>query len=65
VVHRLAFRSLLGFTPEKQDCLAYYAAHAASFNAAAQAKIAQTNIPREYNFHLTSRDISRQPSDFP
>lgn len=59
VMHRLAFRSLLGFTPQREDCLAYFAMHSAAFDTAASAKIAAANIPPGRNFHLNSRDVSR------
>lgn len=60
VMHRLAFRSLLGFTPQRADCLAYFAIHSAAFEAAASVKVAAANVPAGRNFHLNSRDVSRQ-----
>ncbi|MEZ2128962.1 MULTISPECIES: hypothetical protein [unclassified Sinorhizobium] len=60
VIHRLAFRSLLGFTPQREDCLAYFTMHSVAFDAAASAKIAAANIPPGRSFHLNSRDVSRQ-----
>jgi hypothetical protein len=57
VVHRLAFRTLLGTLPTEQDCLGYFAAHRAGFEAAAAAKIAGKQLSPMVNFHLTSREI--------
>ena len=63
VVHRLAFRRLLGFTPSRDDCLAYFAIHATAFDAAALAKINRESTPFGFRFHLTSRDIGKQVSE--
>lgn len=60
MMHRLAFRSLLGRVPQRNDCLAYFAAHDGVFRAAAALKIARQGIAPAHNFHLTSRDIARQ-----
>jgi hypothetical protein len=59
-VHRLALRTLLGFEPSADDCLAYFQATAPAFRAAAAAKIANRQVAAGANFHLTSRDIARQ-----
>jgi len=59
-VHRLAFRALLGERePAPEDCLAYAAAHRASFEAAAVGKIAQRGYGVTASLHLTSRDVAR------
>jgi hypothetical protein len=60
VVHRRAFRTLLRSEPTPQDCLRYFARVEHAFRSAANAKIAQKNIPIGMNFHLTSRDITRK-----
>ncbi|CAN7694575.1 hypothetical protein LJR231_005698 [Phyllobacterium sp. LjRoot231] len=60
IVHRLAFRRLLGFTPDRDDCIAYFAGHVTAFGAAASAKIAVRRMLPACNFHLDSRDIRRQ-----
>ncbi|HEY5305223.1 MAG TPA: DUF1488 family protein [Pseudolabrys sp.] len=60
VVHRRAFRTLLGFDPSPQDCECYFRANRAAFEAAARAKILEKNITSGLSFHLTSRDIARQ-----
>jgi hypothetical protein len=60
MLHRLAFRRLLGRDPRRDDCMAYFAAHDGVFRAAAALKIARHAIARGRNFHLTSRDIARQ-----
>jgi hypothetical protein len=60
MVHRLAFRRLLGRTPQRDDCMAYFAARASTFRIAAASKIARCGIAVGRNFHLTSRDIARQ-----
>jgi len=59
-VHRGAFRTLLGFEPSPNDCLAYFADHEQAFRSAANAKIARKLIPAGTNLHLTSRDIARK-----
>ena len=59
VVHRRAFRTLLGHAPSEGDCLAFFAKHPAAFAAAAAAKIAGRNLAPDANFHLTSRDLLR------
>lgn len=51
MVHRLAFRRLLGFTPLRADCLAFFAAHAPAFGAAAAKKIALRGIAPGRNLH--------------
>ncbi|CAO3362629.1 hypothetical protein [Azospirillum palustre] len=59
-VHRLAFRALLDQRePMPEDCLAFAAAHRASFEAAASDKIAQRGYGAAASLHLTSRDVAR------
>jgi hypothetical protein len=60
MVHRLAFRTLLRFSPEPEDCEAFFRVHERAFHAAAKAKIVQKLVAHGVNFHLTSRDVSRQ-----
>jgi hypothetical protein len=60
MVHRLAFRTLLRFSPQPADCEAFFRAHERAFRAAALAKIVQEKVGHGVNFHLTSRDVSRQ-----
>jgi hypothetical protein len=60
MVHRLAFRRLLGRTPRPADCLAYFTTYAPAFCAAAAAKIARDGLAPGRSFHLNSRDIARQ-----
>jgi hypothetical protein len=59
VMHRRAFRALLGREGEAQACLDWFAAHRNDFEAAARRKIAWTDLAPEANFHLTSRDLKR------
>jgi hypothetical protein len=59
-VHRGAFRTLLGFDPAPNDCLAFFRDHERAFEAAAGLKIARKRIPAGRNLHLTSRDIARK-----
>jgi hypothetical protein len=59
MLHRLAFRRLLGRDPQWHDCMAYFAAREGVFRAAAALKISQHSIAPGRNFHLTSRDIAR------
>jgi hypothetical protein len=60
MVHRRAFRTLLGFSPSPDDCETFFRANRSAFQAAAQAKILEKNIARGLNFHLTSRDVARR-----
>lgn len=60
VVHRRAFRTLLGFSPTPQECESFFCANRAAFEAAASAKIGDGKVVRGLNFHLTSRDVARQ-----
>lgn len=59
-VHRRAFRTLLRQEPVRDDCMAYFNRFEAAFRAAATAKIALKDIPKDRNLHLTSRDIARK-----
>lgn len=59
VVHRLAFRSLMRIVPTPETCIAYFTAHEGAFRASAQGKISRKGLPRNANFHLTSRDLVR------
>lgn len=59
VVHRHAFRTLLGRMPTPQDCAAFYGDHFAAFQAAAAAKLGRTAAVPDAHFHLTSRDLAR------
>ena len=60
MVHRRAFRTLLRTTPAPRDCVEYFSAHQEAFLAAARAKLLRTAPPSNANFHLTSRDVTRQ-----
>jgi len=60
MVHRRAFRTLLGFDPAPADCLRHFGEHAPAFRSAAAAKIAQKKLVAGTNLHLTSRDIARK-----
>lgn len=57
VIHRRAFRALLGFLPEPNDCCAYFENQQDIFQRAAAAKIARAVVLSENSFHLNSRDI--------
>jgi hypothetical protein len=59
MVHRHAFRTLLGRYPLPEECAAYFNDHRAVFQAAAGAKLASTSVAADANFHLTSRDLAR------
>ena len=58
VVHRLAFRALVGRPANDRECLAYFRAQAGAFEDAARAKIAGRGLGHGENFHLTSRDVT-------
>ena len=60
MVHRRAFRTLLRATPSPRDCIAFFNAHREAFQAAARAKLQRAGLSPTANFHLTSRDITRQ-----
>ena len=61
MVHRLAFRTLIGQRPSEEECLTWFAAHRGAFEAAASVKIARGVAG---NFHLTSRDVFGQLETF-
>lgn len=58
-VHFGAFRTLLGFEPAPDDCVAYFQKFEVAFRSAANGKIARKAIPAGTNLHLTSRDIAK------
>jgi hypothetical protein len=60
VVHRRAFRTLLRVTPSPRECVEFFNAHREAFQAAARAKLLRVNLTKTANFHLTSRDVTRQ-----
>jgi hypothetical protein len=60
MVHRRAFRALLRATPWPPQCVEFFNAHQEAFQAAARAKLLRTQVATTANFHLTSRDVSRQ-----
>ena len=60
MVHRQAFRTLLRETPTPRECVEFFNTHQEAFLAAARAKLLRTKPPTTANFHLTSRDVSRQ-----
>jgi hypothetical protein len=60
MVHRRAFRTLLGATPSPRQCIEFFSAHHEAFQAAARVKLLQTRVATTANFHLTSRDVSRR-----
>jgi hypothetical protein len=59
MIHRLAFRRLVGFAPEAADCLTFFNDNAVAFQAAATDKASRENLAPGRNFHLTSRDVRR------
>jgi hypothetical protein len=60
MVHRRAFRTLLRETPSQQQCVDFYLSHRDAFQAAARAKMMRADVADTANFHLTSRDVTRQ-----
>jgi hypothetical protein len=60
MVHRRAFRTLLRAMPSPQDCVEFFNTHREAFQAAARAKLQRVNVSETANFHLTSRDVTRQ-----
>ena len=63
VVHRLAFRALVGARLSPEICLAYFRENRARFNDAARAKASLKGLTPHSNFHLTSRDLRRAPTE--
>jgi hypothetical protein len=59
VIHRRAFRTLLGFDPTPQDCMGYFDRERPAFQQAALKKIRISSIESETNLHLNSRNIRR------
>jgi hypothetical protein len=60
MVHRRAFRTLLQAVPSPRQCVDFYHSHRDAFQAAARAKVVRAGVARTANFHLTSRDVTRQ-----
>ena len=60
MVHRRAFRTLLRTTPSPQQCVDFFNTHQVAFQAAARAKVLRASVANTANFHLTSRDVTRQ-----
>jgi hypothetical protein len=60
MVHRRAFRTLLRTVPSPQECVDFYHTHSEAFQAAAGAKVVSASVTNTANFHLTSRDATRQ-----
>ena len=60
MVHRRAFRTLLRTTPSPQQCVDFFNTHQDAFQAAARAKVLRASVANTANFHLTSRDVTRQ-----
>jgi hypothetical protein len=60
MVHRRAFRTLLRTTPSPQQCVDFFNTHQEAFQAAARAKVLRASVANTANFHLTSRDVTRQ-----
>jgi hypothetical protein len=61
LIHRRAFKTILGFDPTPDDCAACFQQREPAFQAAATAKISRAALAADANFHLTSRDILRAP----
>lgn len=57
VIHRRAFRTLLGFSPESKDCFVYFENRRDIFQHAATEKISRARVLADGSFHLNSRDI--------
>lgn len=57
VMHRRAFRVLLGQDATPQQCLDYFRAQRTAFERAAQIKIARTGLADDARFHINSRDV--------
>jgi len=60
MVHRRAFGTLLRTTPSPQQCVDFFNTHQDAFQAAARAKVLRASVANTANFHLTSREVTRQ-----
>jgi hypothetical protein len=65
VIHRRAFRVLLGFAAPAAACIDYFAMQRAAFERAARHKIQRATLDAGANFHLNSRDIQRAATESP
>jgi len=61
VVHRGAFRTLLGAEPTPQACLTYFEEFEDAFRAAASLKMTRKYIPVGTNLHLSSNESRCRP----
>jgi len=59
-VHQRAFGTLLGGASLQADCERYFHANSSAFERAAAAKIERARLTSQENFHLNSRDITRE-----
>lgn len=59
MIHRLAFRTLIGRSPDATACVMFFADNKPAFLLAAENKISQGKIEIHRNFHLNSRDVRR------
>jgi hypothetical protein len=50
----------LGVAPSPQQCVDFFTTHQKAFQAAARAKVLRASVADTANFHLTSRDVTRQ-----
>lgn len=64
VVHRRAFRALLGDIATPEQCAEYFGTQQPAFERAANRKITRNQIARDANFHLNSRDIKRAAEEY-
>ncbi|MBR0698163.1 hypothetical protein [Bradyrhizobium lablabi] len=64
VIHRRAFRALLGSEPSAQQSINFYQQYRDVFAAAALEKIARAQIEQTVNFNINSRDVRRQLKNF-
>jgi hypothetical protein len=60
MVHRRAFRTPLRTDPSPRQCMDFFNNHQDAFQAAARAKVVRAGVAETANFHLTSRDVTRQ-----
>lgn len=59
LIHRLAFRALLGRDPRVAECVDFVNLNIEAISAAAATRLSSAKIGRGINFHLNSRQIRR------
>jgi len=59
MIHRLAFRTLIGRSPDAAKCLVFFEDNKLAILRAAKLKMSTGKIADHRNFHLNSRDVRK------